>query len=74
MEKDLSRLPSERVVRIDYEAFCNNPEGLVRKIIFSINATKTKNPTHQFFKISHGYPQNHEEITLICLLEKLDNE
>lgn len=74
MEKDLSKLPSGKIMRIHYEDFCNNPEGLIHKIMFSINATETKNPTQQCFKISHGYPQNQEECNLIELVGKLKNE
>ena len=71
MESDLSKLPHDRVMRIHYEYFCNNPEGFIRKIAFFINATITKNPAQQRFKVSHGHPQNHEESKLIELVGKL---
>lgn len=74
MEYDLSKLLSEKVIRIRYEDFCNNPDGFIRKIMFSINATETNNSTRQCFKISHGYPQNQEESNLIDLVSKHRNE
>ena len=74
MESDLSKLQSERVVRIHYEDFCSNPEGLIRKIMFSTGAVETKNPTQPGFEVSSGRPQNKEESDLIYLVGKLKNE
>lgn len=74
MEDDLLKLPPERVMRVHYEDFCTNPEGLIRKLIILINATKTKEPIQQCFKISRGDPQNDEESYTIDMVSKLRYE
>ena len=72
MEIDLLKLPNEKVIRIQYEDFCNNPEGLVRKLMLSMSATETKNPIRPFFKISRNCPETQEEIALIELIGDLN--
>ena len=57
LEKDLSRLPPERIIRIHYEDFCENPEEIIQKIKSCINATETGNQKRSFFKISHSHPK-----------------
>ena len=72
MEVDLSKLPNERVIRIQYKDFCNAPEDLVRKIISAIDTSETGNPKQPLFKISRSCPQTQEEIALIELIGELN--
>jgi len=67
MEIDLSHLPPDRVLRVHYEDFCKNPEGFIRKIISSLNATMP------CFEMSREYPANQEESDLKELVGKLNS-
>ena len=71
MEFDLSKLPSERIIRIQYEDFCRNPEDLVRNVKVSINAAETKNSTRPSFEISRLHAQNQAESDLLQTLRTL---
>lgn len=69
MDHDLSKLPSNRVIRVDYNAFCEKPEILTLKLENAIGPIKRRNPAKAKFIPSTNYPENIEEFNLIRILE-----
>lgn len=72
MEADLSNLGSRNVMRVNYEAFCDQPEQVIEMLGSSFAKTRTRNPAQEGFKRSKRGPRNNEEETLLRLIENAD--
>jgi len=71
MESDFSRLPRERILRINYEQFCNEPELLIEKLSTIFEKIEEKNPPRDSFPLSENVPQTTEEKHLLQTLKQL---
>jgi len=72
VETDLSKIPSDRVLRINYQAFCNGPDALIRTIRSRIQPTELRNPKKKRFRPSTNTAQTQEEKRLVERIKALD--
>lgn len=70
METDLAQIPSAQVVRVDYKAFCQEPESLITTLRPLLGNPVDRNPAVKGFPISYNVAQTPEEQELILLLKK----
>ena len=68
MESDLSELPYKRIIRVNYERFCKEPEYLTRKLESFFASVSYRNEAKLFFEQSMNQVQTEEEEALIKLL------
>jgi hypothetical protein len=66
MNDDLSRLPSNRVLSVDYHSFCTNPDRLIRQVRSHVTDVDVRNPAVQHFPPSSNAPQTEIEERLVA--------
>ena len=71
IEEDLSHLPPDRVLSINYRAFCNQPDRLTRMIRSRIQPVPFRNPQIEQFSPSTNQPQSAEERRVVSYLNEL---
>ena len=69
MDYDLSALSPGRVIRVQYEHFCHQPELLVESLRSILGQLEFKNSPVTAFNQIKNRPKNKEEHTLIELLQ-----
>lgn len=74
MEQDLLTITKNRIIRVNYKDFCNNPEELIQNLAITLNTIETRNPPRSHFKISHDKGQTEEEKKLVQLIRGHANE
>jgi len=67
MEQDFAGL-SERVLRIQYEDFCRQPETLIEQLQEAIGPVETRNPPKVSFALSVNRPETDEERRVVGLV------
>lgn len=65
LREDLERIPANRVIYMDYEEFCRNPETLIEKIKEKCPSVKYKNNKVDSFNYKKRVPKNPEEEELV---------
>ncbi|MCP4361152.1 MAG: sulfotransferase [Chloroflexi bacterium] len=72
MDSDFAKLPQERVIRLDYESFCQEPEAIIKQLSAVFRKVGLRNTAVTHFKPSHKSPQNEEDKLLIDLVKKYE--
>jgi hypothetical protein len=73
MIADLSMLPPRRVMRIQYENFCQNPEEIINQLKEILGKTTYRNAPVTNFEPSIKLPQTDEEYLLINLVKQYED-
>jgi hypothetical protein len=68
METDIAQLVPQRVLRIQYDAFCHNPELLTTLVQQALGPLAARNPAEATFQQSHNQARTPEEVRLLELL------
>ena len=68
---DLARLPEERVMRIQYDSFCNAPDDLTSKIRSQLDNPAYRNEPVDSFPISKNQPRDDLERDVLRCLDEL---
>ncbi len=71
INENIEKLPKERVRKIKYEDFCNNPEGVIKIFDNIFKSVKEKNPPVLHFISKKQHPNTKLEKELIELINKL---
>lgn len=71
LHKDLQHISTDRVIRLDYREFCQNPEGIIEEIIKRCPSITFKNPAVNSFQYRKRQPSNPEEKQLVEKVEQL---
>lgn len=71
LETDLSKIHPDQVLRIDYQAFCNDPDALIRTIRSRIQPTEFRNAKRERFPPSTNSARTQEEKRLVERMEAL---
>lgn len=69
MEADFSKISSERILYVQYEKFCDNPDILVEKMKSMFEPVIFRNGPVEYFEKYTNEPQTLEEKKLIGLIE-----
>jgi hypothetical protein len=68
LAEDLGRLPAERVLGLDYEAFCAAPDEALAGVRAALGAPATRSPAVPAFARARNAPASPEEERLLALL------
>lgn len=68
MEDDFTSIPSNRIIRVQYETFCNNPELLIEQLKKKVPDLEDKNFPEDSFVTSSNEPETAEEVQLVQLV------
>lgn len=71
LQQDLEQLSPDRVIRLDYRQFCQNPETVIDKIKKRCPAIETRNPPVNSFQYNKRLPATPEEEELVRKVEQL---
>jgi hypothetical protein len=71
MNSDLSNLSQDRVMRVSYESFCENPEALIADLVERLGPVGFRNDRKDHFEVSTRVAQNSEELELVNLIHSL---
>ena len=64
---DLEMLPKDKLLFVEYELFCDNPEDIIQKLILEFGL-EIKNTAVSSFVVSKKKPENEEEYYLLDLV------
>ncbi len=71
LDHDLKQIEPARVLKIDYQDFCTEPENLITQLQTCIGPVREKNPLEVAFALSTKLPQTDEEKILLQKLKTL---
>lgn len=72
MDADFFEIPRERVIRLQYEEFCRDPEGVLLQLNKIWERVEFRNSPVESFAPSDKSPRNDEEMQLIELVKQYD--
>ncbi len=68
MERDFESISLNRIIRVQYEAFCKNPELIINQLKANVGSLRDKNSPEKSFTVSSNKPKTAEELQLIELV------
>jgi hypothetical protein len=71
LQEDLGRISADRVIRLDFRDFCENPDAIITEIKKRCPAVKYKNPEVETFDYRKRQPDCPEEEELARKIEQL---